>query len=385
VKEPGTAFVEVANLSKRFGDQVAVADVSLEVAEGHTLALLGPSGCGKTTILRCIAGLETPEQGHIAVAGRTVFDSGTRINLMPEARGLGIVFQSYAVWPHMSVADNVGFPLKVRGVAKAEQRARVARILDLVGLAAWIDRPATQLSGGQQQRVALARALVHEPRLVLFDEPMSNLDAQLREQVRMELKVLQERIGFTAIYVTHDQAEAFGLAETIVVMNRGRIETVGLPQDVFRRPQTPFVARFLGLNVVEGRVLRLVASSTVGRPGYAEVGLRGGPVLWGQVGAGQQLREGSRVLACVRREHVRLRGADAPSSGPSASTSTPGARVHRGVVRAASFLGLVEEYVVDLGGVELRAIQPPTGARSGDLVDVTIGPEDCIVLADAPA
>jgi iron(III) transport system ATP-binding protein len=384
VSEPGSAFVKVANLAKRFGDQLAVADVSLEVAEGHTLALLGPSGCGKTTILRCIAGLETPEQGHIAVAGHTVFDAARRIDLMPEARGLGIVFQSYAVWPHMSVADNVGFPLRVRGVGKAEQRARVARILDIVGLAAWIDRPATQLSGGQQQRVALARALVHEPRLVLFDEPMSNLDAQLREQVRMELKVLQERLGFTAIYVTHDQAEAFGLAETIVVMNRGRIETVGPPQEVFHRPQTPFVARFLGLNVLAGKALRLTASPAGGAIRYAEVALDGGPVVWGLAGAGQHLREGARVLACIRREHVRLRRGGATEQ-PSASASAPAAQVHPGTVRAASFLGLVEEYVVDLSGVELRAIQPPIGGRSGDAVDVTIGPDDCIVLAESPA
>ncbi len=216
------AFIRISDLTKRFGDHVAVDGVSLEVAEGHTLALLGPSGCGKTTILRCIAGLETPEQGSIDIAGTVVFDKGARINLMPEQRELGIVFQSYAVWPHMSVGDNVGFPLKVRGVANAERQDRVARILDLVGLGTSKDKPATELSGGQQQRVALARALIHEPRLVLFDEPMSNLDAQLREQVRLELQVLQARLGFTAIYVTHDQAEAFALAETVVVMNRGK-------------------------------------------------------------------------------------------------------------------------------------------------------------------
>jgi ABC-type Fe3+/spermidine/putrescine transport system ATPase subunit len=249
------AFIRISDLTKRFGDHVAVDGVSLEVAEGHTLALLGPSGCGKTTILRCIAGLETPEQGSIDIAGTVVFDKGARINLVPEQRELGIVFQSYAVWPHMSVGDNVGFPLKVRGVANAERQDRVARILELVGLGTSKDKPATELSGGQQQRVALARALIHEPRLVLFDEPMSNLDAQLREQVRLELQVLQARLGFTAIYVTHDQAEAFALAETVVVMNRGRIETVGPPRQVFHRPATPFVARFLGFNVLQGRVV----------------------------------------------------------------------------------------------------------------------------------
>ena len=232
---PMDAFVKVDNLRKRFGDLAAVDGVSFEVGDGHTLALLGPSGCGKTTILRSIAGLEAPEHGSIAIGGRAVFDSASRINLLPEERGLGIVFQSYAVWPHMSVADNVGFPLRVRGMAKAERAARVGRILEIVGLSAARDKPAPELSGGQQQRVALARALVHEPRLVLFDEPLSNLDAQLRDQMRLELKVLQDRLGFTAIYVTHDQAEAFALAESVLVMNRGRIETVGPPREVCDR------------------------------------------------------------------------------------------------------------------------------------------------------
>ena len=209
-----------------------------------------------------------------------MFDHAPRINLMPEQRELGIVFQSYAVWPHMTVAENVGFPLKVRGVAKAERAARVGRILDIVGLSAARDKPAPALSGGQQQRVALARALVHEPRLVLFDEPMSNLDAQLRDQMRLELKVLQDRLGFTAIYVTHDQAEAFALAETVVVMNRGRIETIGPPREVFRRPRTPFVARFLGLNVWPGELLGPTSAGPEGQR-YAQVALADGFSLWG--------------------------------------------------------------------------------------------------------
>ena len=185
----------------------------------------------------------------IEIGGEAVFDGASRINLLPEERELGIVFQSYAVWPHMSVADNVGFPLRVRKWQKRSAPRASTGFLEIVGLSAARDKPAPELSGGQQQRVALARALVHEPRLVLFDEPLSNLDAQLRDQMRLELKVLQDRLRFTAIYVTHDQAEAFALAELVVVMNRGRIETIGSPREVFRRPRTPFVARFLGLNV----------------------------------------------------------------------------------------------------------------------------------------
>ena len=381
----GPAFVTVRNLVKRFGAFTAVDDVSFEVADSHTLALLGPSGCGKTTILRCLAGLETPESGYIELGGKVVYDSSRNINLMPEARELGIVFQSYAVWPHMTVADNVGFPLKVRGVGKAQARERVAKILDLVGLGAWIDRPAPQLSGGQQQRVALARALVHEPRLVLFDEPMSNLDAQLREHVRLELKVLQERLRFTAIYVTHDQSEAFALAERIIVMNRGVIDTVGDPKDVFQRPQTPFVARFLGLNVLPATVVAHdAAAAATPRPvaggQLARIALGGdGPTLWGQVGGSAKVQPGDRVIACIRKEHVTI-GADAPA----AATPTAGAaQTLPGEIRASSFLGLTEEHIVAIGGVELRSIQNYRGPRKSEHVDVAIRPEDCIVLQEA--
>jgi iron(III) transport system ATP-binding protein len=371
----GGGFVTIRDLRKRFGALAAVDGVSLDVAEGHTLALLGPSGCGKTTILRCIAGLETPDEGAIAIAGRPIFDSTTRVNLMPEQRALGVVFQSYAVWPHMTVAQNVGFPLRVRGVAKAEQQSRVARILELVGLAAWQDKPATQLSGGQQQRVALARALVHEPRVVLFDEPMSNLDAQLREHMRLELMVLQERLGFAAIYVTHDQAEAFALAETVVVMNRGRIETIGAPREVFHRPVTPFVARFLGLNVVPGRVLQTGTATDFGASGqgarYAEVALGEGIAVSGVVGSGEPIGEGASVLACIRKEHVAVRRGDAAGA--------PGFAAE---IKAASFLGLQEEYLVKAGTVELRAIQGPSALKAGDRAMVTVRPDDCIVLLD---
>jgi iron(III) transport system ATP-binding protein len=382
VQLSAAAFITVRNLTKRFGAFTAVDRVSFEVADGHTLALLGPSGCGKTTILRCLAGLETPEEGFIQIGNLVVYDSEKRINLMPEARELGIVFQSYAVWPHMTVAENVGFPLKVRKIGKAEMRERVAKVLDVVGLGAWIDRPATQLSGGQQQRVALARALVHEPRLVLFDEPMSNLDAQLREHVRLELKVLQERLGFTAIYVTHDQSEAFALAERIIVMNRGHIDTDGPPKEVFNRPSTPFVARFLGLNVMEATV-----GEAGGKPPgvaapdrqYAQVTLSGGgPTLWGQVGRGHAIRKGDRVLAAIRKEHV---GIGARGANPVAAAII-GAQSFPAQIRAASFLGLVEEYIVAIGGVELRAIQPITGFASGDDVEIGIRADDCILLSD---
>jgi iron(III) transport system ATP-binding protein len=368
------AFVVVRNLTKRYGDIVAADDVSFTVGEGHTLALLGPSGCGKTTVLRCLAGLETPERGHISIAGKVVFDSERGINLMPEQRELGIVFQSYAIWPHMTVAENVGFPLKVRKVPNPEQRDRVTRVLDLVGMGAWINKPAVQLSGGQQQRVALARALVYEPRLMLFDEPMSNLDALLRDQVRIELHTLQDRLGFTAIYVTHDQAEAFALAETVAVMNRGRIETAGPPRDVSFRPRTAFVARFLGLNVREGKAMH-VGDPAVGLC-YADVALSDRVAVRGLIGDDRPMRSGSAVLACVRKEHIELRKLS-PGAPPAADALV-------GEIRTTSFLGLDEEYVVALDGVELRAIHAPIGVNPGDRVEVSIRPENCTVFLQTP-
>jgi iron(III) transport system ATP-binding protein len=376
------AFLRIRELRKRFGELVAVDGVSLSVEEGHTLALLGPSGCGKTTILRCLAGLETADAGAIEIAGRPVFDHDSGINLMPEQRGLGIVFQSYAVWPHMTVAENVGFPLKVRGVARAEVEKRTARVLEMVGLASASNKGATALSGGQQQRVALARALVHEPRLVLFDEPMSNLDAQLRAHMRMELAVLQERLGFTAIYVTHDQTEAFSLAETVAVMNHGRIETMGDPRSVFRRPQTPFVAEFLGLNVHRGKMLRSHPAPDGGF--YVEVALSDAFSLWGMLGAAVPPAAGSDVIACTRKEHIGVDkpGAAGLDAAAAADSHPPHARLFSGVARAASFLGLEEEYLIAIDGVTLGAIQSPRGLHAGEAVSVTIRPEDCIVFVD---
>jgi iron(III) transport system ATP-binding protein len=381
VNSATSSFVTVRGLKKRFADHVALNSISLEVSEGKTLALLGPSGCGKTTMLRCLAGLETAEEGYIEIAGKVVFDSAGKINLTPEARQLGIVFQSYAVWPHMTVGENVGFPLKVRRTPKAEQRDRVRHMLDTVGLGAWCDRSATQLSGGQQQRVALARALIHEPRLVLFDEALSNLDAQLREQMRLELNMLQDRLGFTAVYVTHDQSEAFGLADRIIVMNRGHIDTEGPPRAMFDRPQTPFLAQFLGLNVHEGQVIRVADAPPFGLPAggtgnrWVQLELAGGTAVWGKAGHDRPLVMGGKALLCVRKEHVRVTALSASASDQQAFAAT---------VRAASFQGLSEEYIIDLAGVEFRAIQPSAGVRSGESVTMGLAAHECIILSNEP-
>ncbi len=354
------SFVTIGHLTKRFGGHTAVDDISFAVPEGSTLALLGPSGCGKTTILRCLAGLETPDAGHITIGGTSVFDAARRTDLMPEKRGLGIVFQSYAVWPHMTVAENVAFPLKVRGMGAAERLARASAMLDTVGLKGFENRTATLVSGGQQQRIALARALVHEPRLVLFDEALSNLDAQLREQMRLELRLLQERLGFTAIYVTHDQAEAFGLADTVVLMNQGRIETAGPARAVFARPASAFVARFFGLNVLEGRIIGPVAGTD-----HVDVALNDRFHIRGVAGPGLDRTPGQPALACVRKES--LRAGRAPIGQP-------------GVIEAVSFQGVAEEYILSVHGIALRATQPSAGFQRGDAVHVGMEPDDWIIL-----
>src|SRR5207244_1215688 len=252
------ALLEVRDLVKTYPGArqerhkrvLAVDHVSLDVQEGELFTLLGPSGCGKTTTLRSIAGLETPDEGEISVGGRILFASRTKMRVPANQRGLGMVFQSYAIWPHMNVFQNVAFPLQVlprnKRPSRSELRKRVERVLAVVKLDHLASRDATALSGGQQQRLALARALVMEPALLLLDEPLSNLDAKLRERMRFELKRLQRELGITTVYVTHDQSEALALSHSIAVMNKGRIEQIGAPREIYERPVNQFVADFIG-------------------------------------------------------------------------------------------------------------------------------------------
>jgi len=236
----------VRNLTKTFGEVVAVNHIDFDIEDGEILTLLGPSGCGKTTTLRLVAGLEQPDSGDITMGDRvlTSFEAGTWVP--PEKRTMGMVFQSYAVWPHMTVFENVAYPLRAQSFPKASIKEKVQTVLAMVGLDGLDDRSASLLSGGQQQRVAVARALVFEPKLLLMDEPLSNLDAKLREQMRLEFRNLQQRIGITCIYVTHDQAEAMVLSDRIAVMDSGNIEQLGGPRDIFERPRTASVADFIG-------------------------------------------------------------------------------------------------------------------------------------------
>jgi iron(III) transport system ATP-binding protein len=249
-------FTEYAN--ERGGAVKAAQDVSFEVPEGKLFTLLGPSGCGKTTTLRSIAGLERPTAGEIEVGGRLVYSSGKGVFVAPNKRNFGMVFQSYAIWPHMNVFQNVAFPLEVRRLPRKEVRERVMRVLHAVQLDELVDRDATKLSGGQQQRLALARALVMEPQLLLLDEPLSNLDAKLRDRMRSELKRLQRDLNLTTVYVTHDQSEALALSHEIAVMSDGFIKQIGTPRQIYETPNSQFVADFVGTtNFIGGTVTAL--------------------------------------------------------------------------------------------------------------------------------
>jgi iron(III) transport system ATP-binding protein len=358
-------MLTVEGLEKRYdrtqADAFAVRDVSLAVAEGEFFTLLGPSGCGKTTTLRSVAGLEIPDVGEITIAGTTVFSSSRRIVLPVAKRDIAMVFQSYAIWPHMTVAENVRFPLEALGIAGADAVRRVDRALEMVGLAAFRDRPAPLLSGGQQQRVALARAVVKEARLLLLDEPLSNLDARLREQMRVELRDLQRRVGTTAIYVTHDQEEAMALSDRVAVMNEGRVVECAAPRDLYLRPRTAFAARFVG----QADLLPCMVAA------------RDSGVTWldtplGRIASAGEPPPGA-VSLLIRPEHIEFGG--------------DGVNVLDGVIRRVVFSGRLVEYVVDVSpGVALRVQGTSATLRAeGGAVRLRLPPERCVMLSgDAP-
>jgi len=376
VRQYGLPFVRVRGVCKSFDGISALEDISYDVPLGSTVSLLGPSGCGKTTMLRSIAGLESPDAGRIAIGDQVVFDAERIIDVPSEKRQIGMVFQSYAVWPHMTVGQNVGFPLKIKRRPAREIAERVHKVLDLVGLAGLEDRPATNLSGGQQQRVALARAVVHEPRLVLFDEPLSNLDAKLRHQMRTELRVLQDRLGFTAVYVTHDQQEALALSDIVIVMNQGRVEAVAAPRELFACPRTPFVANFLGFdNMFDGTVERI-------RPGGG-----GAPVL--------EVSAGGLTIRCRWRGD----GPAVPGMPVTLAFRSDRAGIHRangphelrddeypGIVEACIYLGNYQDYVVACGLLRVHAVGPGTAdVGLGDSIVFALPPDDCLVFRRAEA
>ncbi len=326
----GSALLELHGIAKRFGDVAAVSDLTLAVDEGEIFTLLGPSGCGKSTTLRVIAGLENPDAGTISLRGETIVDAASDRYAAPEARNMGMVFQSYAVWPHMTVFDNIVFPLRLRRVRRPEARAKVMETLALVGLAESADSYPWQLSGGMQQRVALARAIVYQPDVLLLDEPLSNLDAKLREQMRIELKELQRKLGTTFLFVTHDQAEAMVLSNRIAVIDHGRIEQIGTPSEVYERPATPFVRDFLGQSVLfPGRIDAQDGELWIDLDLGARIKL---PCDGGALSGGERV-----TLAC-RTEGIRIRPIEAAADGEIAA-----------VVEESIYVGERMEYSVRVG------------------------------------
>ena len=324
-------------VSKHFGAGPAVDGASLEIARGEVFTLLGPSGCGKTTTLRLVAGLEQPDAGEITLRDRVVASAARRVFVAPHKRNLGMVFQSYAIWPHMTVAANVAYPLELRGVKRAAIRARVASVLELVGLAGLEERPATLLSGGQMQRLALCRALVYEPDLLLLDEPFSNLDAKLREQMRVELKLLQRRLGITVLFVTHDQIEALSLSDRIAVMQRGRVEQVGAPRELYERPASAFVRDFLGQTVILRGAVKEVTGGTIS---VALEGALAGSTLRGRSASDAALAPGAAAHVAIRPEDIAVA---APGGALDDNALT-------GTIEALLFVGDRYEARLALGG-----------------------------------
>jgi len=326
-----TAGIQIERVTKRFGATTAVRDLSLEVREREFVTLLGPSGCGKTTLLRMLAGFVAPDAGVIRVGGSTL--STPIATVPPERRGMGMVFQNYAIWPHKTVAQNVGFGLTVRKVSREEMRTRVARVLAQVNLAGLERRYPGELSGGQQQRVALARSLVVEPSILLLDEPLSNLDAKLRERMRWELKDLQRRTGITFVYVTHDQSEAMALSDRIAVMHQGELMQLGTPREVYTRPASRTVADFMGLiNLIPARI-----SSVAGDEGTVTVG--GDHRL--AVALPPGVTTGQTVQLAVRPESLRVMTPVVGVPLPSGAMA--------GKVTDVTFLGNLSDCHVGLG------------------------------------
>ena len=361
------ASIEVRDLVVRYGAVTAVQGVTFSVAAGEHLTLLGPSGCGKTTTLRAIAGLERPTEGEIRIGGSPVFSSSPRVNIPAERRGLSMVFQSYAIWPHMTVFDNVAYGLRVRRRPDSEVITRVREALDLVQLGDLGARSASKLSGGQQQRVALARAFVFSPSVLLFDEPLSNLDAKLRAEMRIELKELQRRLDITSVYVTHDLEEALAISDRIVVMRDGLIAQVGTPAEIYDRPRNTFVADFVGsANLVRGR-----RRPDLEREGQIVLETPGGALVHGT--ALDRRVAGDEVLMAVRTVHLRLQ-----RERPAASVNAWPARIRQRV-----FQGDFTQYHVDWDGRRLIVRSAASEAMAeGDEVFVTAEPRHFVLLEE---
>lgn len=370
-----TTFLKIRGLTKIYpstgeGPKGGVSDVDVDLAAGTFFTLLGPSGCGKTTTLRCIAGLEIPDAGHIEVAGVALFESATGTSIPANRRNFGMVFQSYAIWPHMTVFENVAFPLRVakdRKFSRDEIEAMVGRALEVVNLGGYGMRSATQLSGGQQQRVALARAIVRQPKLLLLDEPLSNLDAALRDEMRNELRRLQRETGITTIYVTHDQTEALEMSDRIAVMENGRIVQSAAPREIYRMPASAFVAEFVGsTNWFQGEVVGHERGNAI---------VRISPDVTIACRTDRALTTGAAVRVAVRPEVISL-----SSDGGGVAKETDNRM--GGTVEAAGFLGSMTRYVVTVAGGRCLVFEHDDRQfANGSRVALSFAAKDTLVFA----
>ena len=360
--------IRIKNIRKYYhsGGQVikALDDVTLTIPANRIFTLLGPSGCGKTTLLRCIVGLESPDTGEIQIGNEIVWSREKNIYLPTEERGLGMVFQTYAIWPHMNVFNNVAYPLQTRKTPRDEIRRKVARVLEFVQMAGFEDRPATKLSGGQQQRVALARALVAEPKVILFDEPLSNLDAKLREETRKDLRSFLSTLQITAVYVTHDRIEALALSDTIAVMNRGRIIETGAPRQIYFNSTHRFVTDFIGrTNLVDAEVVAQQENVTLVSCSLGRVACRKKP----------DVQPGDQVTLCLRPEFIRLHSGDAPVAQ----------NVFNGTIKSLVFIGEAFEGEVAVNETMLFIkIPSDSDIKVGEHVHFTVEPEHCLLVRD---
>jgi len=358
------AFIEIRDLLKQFKNLAAVNHIDLEVEEGEMLTLLGPSGCGKTTTLRCIAGLEKPEGGDIVIDAKSMIAEGF---VQPSKRGIGMVFQNYAVWPHMKVYKNIVYGLKLDRVPNQKIKERAQQVLELVGLAGLEDRYPGQLSGGQQQRVALARALVRSPKVLLLDEPLSNLDAKLREKMRFEIKSLVRRMGITAVYVTHDQAEAMVISDRIAVMNAGKVEQIGTPEAIYEKPANRFVADFIGtMNFIPCEVVEVLKGSE-----YVYVRTEFGEKMLCKASDPAATTPGSKVFASIRPENIEV--FTEPQNGEN---------VFKGTIAHRAYLGNFLYFFVSMGGDDMIRVQVShqLPQEEGQELYLFLNPGKCLIL-----
>jgi len=360
--------IQIKNVSKYYyssGQTIKALDnVNLTIPANRIFTLLGPSGCGKTTLLRCIVGLESPDDGEIEIGGEVVWSNSKNIFIPTEKRGLGMVFQTYAIWPHMNVFNNVAYPLQTRRTPKNVIANKVRKVLHFVQLEGFEDRPATKLSGGQQQRVALARALVAEPKVILFDEPLSNLDAKLREETRKELRDFLTELQITAVYVTHDRIEALALSDIVAVMNKGQIIETGTPKEIYFKSSHRFVADFIGrTNLIEATVTSQDGPMTTVNCAIGSVRCRK------QV----QMKPGDKVTLCLRPEFIRLQ------PGETAKTQN----TFNGKIQSLVFIGEAFEGEISINGTQLFIkIEPDSKLKVGDNAHFTVDPDYCLLVTE---